>query len=89
MLSLENCSREAVQEITVFAVVPCEAVFHEVAHQFIRNEKSLLHVFLCRLSEGSALLDVGAEYVSGGDVQHIILFRNISCLSALSHSGRA
>ena len=61
---LRDRSRESVQHITVFAVVLLHAVGNKIYDQFIRNEKSLIHISFCFLTEFGSVLDICPENVS-------------------------
>jgi len=84
--SLRNGSREAIQNITVLAVILCNTVKKDLNSQFIGNKKTLIHVLLSFFSKLCTVLDVVSENVSRRNMGNTVLLCYHFCLCAFSGS---
>jgi hypothetical protein len=67
---LGHRAREAVEDVAPTArVVAVEALAHDPAHDLVRHELATVHDLLGLEAELGALLDRGAEHVTGRDVR--------------------
>ena len=63
-LRLRNGSRETIQNVTLAAVVTADSVNDEVTGEFIRNQKSLIHILPGLFAKLRSILDIRAENVT-------------------------
>ena len=88
-LRLKEVAGKSVEKVPVLAVVPCEAVTHDLAGDFVGDEFALVDIRLGKQSDLGTVLDVGAEDISRGDVREAVALRDLGRLRALACAGRA
>ena len=62
---LRNCSWETIQNIAFFTVSLLNSINDEIADQFVRYKKALIHVFFGFCAQFCTILNVGSEDISG------------------------
>eukprot|EP00401_Gymnodinium_catenatum_P018562 CAMPEP_0117540944 /NCGR_PEP_ID=MMETSP0784-20121206/43760_1 /TAXON_ID=39447 /ORGANISM="" /LENGTH=262 /DNA_ID=CAMNT_0005337615 /DNA_START=197 /DNA_END=986 /DNA_ORIENTATION=- len=81
---------KAVEQTPLFCDVGLrQAVLHEVNNELAWNEFACGHVFLCLFAQLSALFDVGAQDVAGGNVNVAEFLLDALALRSLARSRRA
>ena len=83
-LCLRNGPREAVQHITVHAVLLLDSVEEHSDCHLIRNQKSLIHELLRLHTKLCSLLDIRSEDISGGNVRNPVFLGNPLSLCSFS-----
>ena len=88
-LCLRNCTRESIKYISILAVIICYSVKKNLNSQLIRNELSLVHIFLSLHTKLCTALDIGSENVTCRDVGNRIFLRYHLGLCTLTCAGCA
>jgi hypothetical protein len=87
-LSLRNRAREAVEHVTVFAVLSADAFLYDLASHFVGNEKTLVDVRFCKQPDGGLIFNVFSENVTRGDVGKLVGIYDSGSLRALTCTRR-
>ena len=87
--SLRDRAGEAVEDVSVFAVVLLKSAFHKTDDYLVGDERTCVDILFSLDAERCALFDVASENIARGNVGNFIFLTNQSGLSAFTCAGSA
>ncbi len=88
-LSLRHCTRKAVKDKAVFAIVQCKTILDDTDHDLVRDQSAGVSITLCALSHFGAVCDSLADHIARGDRGDRIFLGDYLRLCTLTCTGRS
>ena len=83
-LCLRHCSRETVENKTVFAIILFQTFVHHFDHYCIWHQFSCINEFLCLFTSLCSVFNCCTDDVASTDLRNMKILTDFFCLSALT-----